>query len=142
MYASARLALRAGFIVSSPDGPRHGASCRAVATEEIMLKRIVTGLALSMMLIASCSSSESSDSKGFCDNAKSKCPNDPPLDAELCKRLIGDSRCGSVYMNFFLCVGAHQACLADGTTDESATTRECGNEQNAAVQCADADGGR
>jgi hypothetical protein len=102
-----------------------------------MLKRIAAAFALSMMLVASCSNSDSTDSNGFsCDTAKSSCPGDPPLDPAECKRIVGDPTCGNVFMDFFLCVGVHQKCLDDGTTDQSVTARECAAQQNAAIQCA------
>ena len=107
-----------------------------------MLKGIAALLVLATMLVASCSSSESSGSNTFsCDTAKSKCPNDPPLDPALCKSVIGDPSCGNVFMAFFLCIGDHQSCLADGTTDQSVTERECAKQQMAAEQCSPADAG-
>ena len=107
------------------------------ATEAIMLKGIGFGLALTMMLVASCSSSDSGDSSitFSCDNAKSKCENDPPLPADECKKAIGDPKCGSVFMAFFLCIGEHQVCLPDGTTDTGAWGRACAMQQNAVAQC-------
>jgi hypothetical protein len=107
-----------------------------------MLKGIIAALALSMMLVASCSSSDSSGSNAFdCDNAKSKCANDPPLDPALCKRVINDANCGTVFLDVFLCIGTHQTCLADGTTDQTVTARECAAQQSAAEKCSPADGG-
>ncbi len=106
-----------------------------------MLKRIVAGLAFSMMLVSSCSSSESDNSKSFCDTAKSKCPNDPPVDPALCKAIIGDAMCGGVFMTFLICGAANQTCRPDGTTDEEAVTRQCAKERAAAEQCSPLDGG-
>ncbi|HMI83632.1 MAG TPA: hypothetical protein VK550_06025 [Polyangiaceae bacterium] len=108
-----------------------------------MLKRIIAGLSLSLVLVASCSSSESNDPKPFsCDTAQSQCPNDQPPDREECKRILGDPTCGNVFLTFLLCLGAHQTCRADGTTDEMASARECGSQQAAAEKCAGVDGGR
>jgi hypothetical protein len=106
---------------------------------EIIIKRIAAGLALSTFLLAGCSSSDS-DSKHFCDTAKSKCPNDD-LDPALCRAVVDDPTCGSVFMNFLVCGAAHQTCLPDGTTDESVITRECAKEQAAAEQCSPSDAG-
>jgi len=122
-------------------GARCGTAPRFATTEKIMRQAIALGLALSMMLVAGCSSSDS-DSNGFsCDTAKSKCQNDPPLDVAFCKRAIGDANCSDVYMKAFLCIGAHQTCLPDGTTDESVIARECANEQKAAEACIPSDAG-
>lgn len=110
-----------------------------------MLKGIAAGFALSMMLVAGCTSSDSSDSNTFnCDTAKSKCPNDDPPDRAQCKQIIGDPTCGTVFLGFLLCLGAHQTCLADGTTDVDASARECAPQQKAAEDCVpptDAGGG-
>jgi hypothetical protein len=110
-----------------------------------MIKGIAALLALTM-LAASCSSSESSDSpQGFsCDNNKSKCPNDPPLPTEECKQSTGHPTCGKLVVDFFLCVGLHQTCLGDGTTDISVWMRECASQYAAVNQCfgaSDAGGG-
>jgi hypothetical protein len=108
-----------------------------------MLKGIAASLVLSLMLVASCSSSGSSGSSDTfsCDNAKSKCPNDPPLDPVYCKKATEEPNCGSLVLNMFKCIGAHQTCLADGTTDQSVSQRECASEFNAVANCTPADGG-
>jgi hypothetical protein len=107
-----------------------------------MLKAIAAALALSMLLVASCSSSESGDPKAFsCDTAKSKCANDPPFDPAICKMVVGHAECGKVFMAYLSCVGAHQTCLADGTTDQAVSARECAKEETAANDCSPADGG-
>jgi hypothetical protein len=73
-----------------------------------MQRGIVAALALSMMLVASCSSSESNDQSEFpCDTAKSKCANDPPFDPDDCKKIVGDAQCGRVFVDFLLCAGLH-----------------------------------
>ena len=109
-----------------------------------MLKGIVA-LAFSMMLVASCGNSSEPGGGGSntfdCDNAKSKCANDPPLDAALCKRVTTDPQCGKVFTDVFLCIGEHQTCLGDGTTDQSVSNRECATQMSAAQQCSPADGG-
>src|SRR5690242_16294559 len=101
--------------------------------EETMLKGIAVGFVLSMMFAASCSSSNSDNSGGGsntfdCDNAKSKCPNDPPLPPATCKAAINDPKCGKVFLDVFLCIGAHQTCKDDGTTDTAVTDRECASQ--------------
>jgi len=101
-----------------------------------MLKAIAAGLALTMLLVAGCSSDPDESSNAFsCDNAKSKCPNDPPLPAAECKEALGHPTCGNAAMAFFLCIGQHQTCLPDGTTDQNTTLRECAMQQTAVEQC-------
>ena len=110
-----------------------------------MLKALAAGLVLTMLLAAGCSSDSDTSSNSFsCDNAKSKCPNDPPLPVAECKEALGHATCGGAALAFFLCLGAHQTCLPDGTTDESVTARECAMQQTAVQQCfgmSDAGGG-
>jgi hypothetical protein len=110
-----------------------------------MRKGIVAGLALSLLLVGACSSDSNGGgtSSGTidCDNAKSKCPNDPPLDPALCKQLTNDPKCGKVFTAALLCIGDHQTCKSDGTTDTSVSDRECASQQAAAAQCSPADGG-
>jgi hypothetical protein len=110
-----------------------------------MLKAIAAGLAVTMMLVAGCSSEPEDSQNAFsCDTAQSKCPNDPPPDRAECKRILEDPTCGNVFMGLLLCAAQHQACLSDGKTDESVIRRECAMQVNAADQCAstiDAGGG-
>jgi hypothetical protein len=106
-----------------------------------MLKAIAAGFVLLTMLAAGCSS-DSDPPAGFsCDNAKSKCPNDPPFPPAECKAALGHPTCGNAFMTFFLCVGEHQTCLADGTTDTTVTERECAMEDSALTQCLSMDAG-
>jgi hypothetical protein len=101
-----------------------------------MFKAIAAGLAITMLLVAGCSSDPDESSDPFsCDNAKSKCPNDPPLPAAECKEALGHPTCGNAAMAFFLCIGQHQTCLSDGTTDQNTTLRECAMQQTAVEQC-------
>jgi hypothetical protein len=113
--------------------------------EKIMLKAIAAGLALTMTLVAGCSSdSEGSQNAFSCENAKSKCPNDPPLPVAECKEALGHPKCGNVVLALFICIGEHQTCASDGTTDQDATERACSMQANAVRQCdamGDAGGG-
>ena len=109
-----------------------------------MLKGIAAGLALSLMVVASCSSSESNSNTFSCDSAKSKCPNDEPPDAEdraQCNAIINDRACGTLYMAMLLCLADHQTCLPNGKTDEDTTAKACPDQVSAAEKCAGVDGG-
>jgi hypothetical protein len=112
------------------------------------MRKVITAVfAVTMMAAASCSSSDSdggSKTTFSCDDPKSKCPNDEPLDPATCKRIVEEPTCGDLMLQMFLCIGEHQTCLADGTTDQSVSERECSAEMSAAVRCAtnfDAGGG-
>ncbi|HMJ55375.1 MAG TPA: hypothetical protein VK540_25040 [Polyangiaceae bacterium] len=108
------------------------------------MKKIGFGLALMMMLVASCSDSESPTTFS-CESVKSKCANDPKLDADQlrqCNEALGDAKCGQLYLSFFLCLADHQVCASDGTTDQDKTTAECTPQVNAVDTCAGvSDGG-
>jgi hypothetical protein len=105
-----------------------------------MLKGIAAGLALFLIIVAGCSSSSGS-TESICDNPKSKCPNDKPLDSAECKKQIGDSHCGKAWEKLFKCIGEHQTCLSDGTTDQTVSQRECAAEFSGVQTCAVGDGG-
>jgi hypothetical protein len=108
-----------------------------------MFKAIAAGLIVTMLLVAACSSNSEDSPSGFsCETAKSKCPNDGPLPVEECKRALGHPTCGNQVMALFLCLGEHQTCASDGTTDQSVTERACAMQISAVSQCDPAiDGG-
>ena len=102
-----------------------------------MLKVIAAGLVLTTLLVAGCSSDPetSKPDTSACDNAKSKCPNDPPPPVAECKDALSHPTCGNAALAFFVCGAEHQTCTSDGTTDQSAIERACAMQLTAAQKC-------
>lgn len=70
-----------------------------------------------------------------CETAKSKCPADPPFPVNECNLALNHPMCGQSYFRFIMCIGDHQVCKTDGTTDVDAWMVHCGSEQTEVNQC-------
>ena len=125
--------------------------------EDNRLKRIAALLVASFMLAASCSSDpvESTGDGGggtgggggsdgaaggdasemFSCEARSKCPADQPRNVAQCEQMRTHPTCGAVFLKFMKCIGDHQVCKDDGTTDIPAWMSQCMTEQAENAQC-------
>ncbi len=70
-----------------------------------------------------------------CETAKSACPNDEPFPVDACKLALNHPMCGQSYLRFIMCIGDHQVCKSDGTTDVDAWKVHCASQQAAVNQC-------
>lgn len=121
------------------------------------LERIAALLVSCLMLAASCSSDPvgaTSDGGGgsggsggaggsgigdasdaFSCDAKSKCPNDATRNVAQCEQMRTHPTCGPIFLKFMKCIGDHQVCKDDGTTDIPVWMAACVAEQAENAQC-------
>ncbi|MET0592377.1 MAG: hypothetical protein ABW133_06740, partial [Polyangiaceae bacterium] len=71
----------------------------------------------------------------FSCEAKSKCPADSARNVAQCEQMRTHPTCSTVFLKFMKCIGDHQVCKADGTTDIPAWMEHCMTEQAENAQC-------
>ena len=104
-----------------------------------MFKGIGVAIVLALALGAGCSDSEPDNGGASfsCEGAKSKCPNDGPLDVQTCKTALQDPYCSVPFALWLKCAADKQLCGPDGETDVEATRNACLSQTQAAEQCAE-----
>ena len=68
---------------------------------------------------------------------KSKCPSDPPesaTDLAACRKLMADSKCGSLFRAYVQCAIANQTCDASGK-DDGNYGGKCTSQSDASDSC-------